>query len=96
MHARHTTYNGFTNICALWTVKEQKPETFPSRVRTRLWTFPLWDLSLAPSVPACGPPHLQLEGQSDTGKTIFLRSRAWPEPLLGEPSVSQLVSGLFW
>lgn len=33
MHARHVIFNGFTNICALWTIEEEKPELLPSRVK---------------------------------------------------------------
>jgi len=52
MHARHITFDGFTNIGALWTVKAQKPEMRPSRVRIHPWTSPFWGLYLASSVPA--------------------------------------------
>lgn len=40
-HARHSIPNGFTNTCALRTVREGKPETPPSRVRIHPWTLPL-------------------------------------------------------
>lgn len=46
------TFDGFTNIDALWTVKEHKPEMLPYGVRIKPWTFPFWDLYLASSVPA--------------------------------------------
>lgn len=78
MHARHKTFNGFTSICAQWTVEEQKPETLPSRERIHPRTSPtpwfvpgLWD-------------KLAL------GRQSALNSHTWPESLLGELSIFQL------
>lgn len=98
MHVRHITFNGFTNICALWTVKKQKLETFPSRVRIHPWISSFWGLCLVSSVPARGPSHLLLERQTNAEKTICTYVFG-PAPLLGEPrhlsACLQDFSGMF-
>lgn len=88
---RHITFNGFTNICALWIVKEQKPEMLPSGVRIHPWTSPFWALYLASSVPAWGSPHPLLAGQTNAGKIISTYMRG-PTSQLEEPSIFQPVS----
>lgn len=46
MHARHITFDGFTNVGALWTVKAQKPEMLPPQGEN-----PPMDFSLLGFVP---------------------------------------------